>query len=135
MCNSKKAAPQVECEPVATIVKDKMFPVSFTAPIIDWHKDIMSFDIGTKLYTTPPDAQAKITELEKERNRLDFINKTLKSNIDDQSKSIAELEAKNAELIEALEWSFKNIDSTTVIHESKRYADTYALLAEMKKGE
>jgi len=104
------AAPNVECEPVAWVISADN---DIQIHTLDWESQIVQdLPIGTELYTIPQD----------------------------QSKRIAELEAKNAKLIEALEAAHISVNRLTSdessIQEDFDNEDLIScVLAEMKKGE
>lgn len=64
------AKQSMQGEAVATIIADPMFLPALKCPLIDWHIEIMSLPLGTKLYTHAPDSAATIAELQAENEAL-----------------------------------------------------------------
>jgi hypothetical protein len=77
-----------QSEPVAELIFDPAFLPARKAPLVDWKIDLMDLDVGTKFYTNATNTKT-VEKLEKEILRLDFINKTLLSNINDAKSTIA----------------------------------------------
>jgi len=123
------SAPQVECEPILYAVKDYI-----EACKLHNGKTLCSLyktDIHVMpLYTTPPDTQAKITELEAKLKFTDDLKlgELKRINVQLQGK-VEELEAKNAKLIAML------IDirtKTTDLHEDENAYVTRRRVADIR---
>jgi len=121
---------QAECEPVAYMDAGNTCAITvFTIGKLQERGNIGSnfpYELWpTKLYTIPQDQSKKIAELEKINSDCISHNKLL-------NDTVAELEAKNAKLIEALIHANEYLDPWD--SESIKF-EIDALLAEMKKGE